>query len=148
MTTVIPAARAVSYPESMVNPNGPPVPANIRRDARTVAAMVRISCIGQHGRGRGALCAPCATLLAYADDRLVKCPFGEEKTTCRECSIHCYRPAERTAMTNVMRYAGPRMLWRHPILAIRHLWIERQGAPPWPPRAKRGSRHQPDAHRA
>ena len=24
-------------------------------------------------------------------------------------------------MKQVMRYAGPRMLWRHPILAIRHL---------------------------
>jgi hypothetical protein len=40
-------------------------------------------------------------------------------------------------MKDVMRYAGPRMLWRHPLLAIRHLWIERQGAPPWPPRRRR-----------
>jgi hypothetical protein len=112
------------------------VPLNIRRDAKTVAAMVRISCAGNHG-SRGQLCAPCAALLDYADDRLVRCPFGEEKTTCRDCPIHCYRPAERTAMKDVMRYAGPRMLWRHPILAMRHLWIERQGAPPWPPLARR-----------
>lgn len=120
-----------------------PVPGNIRRDAKTVSAMVRIYCAGRHGSRRGAVCEPCAVLLAYADERLVKCPFGEEKTTCRDCPIHCYRPAERTAMKDVMRYAGPRMLWRHPLLAIRHLWIERQGAPPWPPRRRRKAARPP-----
>jgi len=40
-------------------------------------------------------------------------------------------------MKNVMRYAGPRMLVRHPALALRHLWMERKGPPPWPPGAKR-----------
>jgi hypothetical protein len=121
----------------MAAPNVRPVPRNIRRDAKTVAAMVRIYCAGTHGSAAGLLCQPCAALLEYADDRLAKCPFGEEKTTCRDCRIHCYRPSERTAMKDVMRYAGPRMLWRHPLLAIRHLWIERLGAPPWPPLAKR-----------
>lgn len=123
----------------MAGPNAPPVPGNIRRDAKTVAAMVRIYCAGTHGRVAGVPCEACAALLAYADDRLAKCPFGEEKTTCRDCPIHCYRPRDRTAMKDVMRYAGPRMLWRHPILAVRHLWLERQGAPPWPPFAKRRS---------
>lgn len=113
------------------------LPPNIERDMQTVAAMVRIYCAGKHGAARGALCDACSALLGYADDRLAKCPFGEEKTTCRDCPIHCYRPVERTAMKDVMRYAWPRMLWRHPILAIRHLWIERKGAPPWPPPARR-----------
>ncbi len=137
MTAVIRDPGGIAYDRHMAGPRPRPVPGNIRRDAKTVAAMVRIYCAGKHGRGRGALCEPCAALLEYADDRLVKCPFGEEKTTCRDCRIHCYRPAERTAMKDVMRYSGPRMLWRHPLLAIRHLWIERQGAPPWPPLAKR-----------
>jgi hypothetical protein len=26
-------------------------------------------------------------------------------------------------MKTVMRYAGPRMLWRHPILSLRH-WLD------------------------
>jgi len=115
----------------------PPLPPNIVTDAKTVAAMVRIYCRDKHPDRAGTLCAVCADLLAYADDRLAKCPFGDEKTTCRDCPIHCYRPAERTAMKDVMRYAGPRMLWEHPILAIRHLWMERKGAPPWPPVRKR-----------
>lgn len=115
----------------MTAPGARTLPKNIQRDQKTVAAMIRIYCAGKHGRG-GSLCAACAALVDYADDRLARCPFGEEKTTCRDCPIHCYRPAERTTMKEVMRYAGPRMLLRHPLLAIRHLWIERKGAPPWP----------------
>ena len=115
------------------------LPPNIVKDAKTVAAMVRIYCRDKHGSARGALCPACADLLDYADERLEKCPFGDEKTTCRDCPIHCYRPAERTAMKDVMRYAGPRMLWQHPLLAIRHLWMERKGAPPWPPPKKRAA---------
>jgi hypothetical protein len=112
------------------------VPGNIRRDQKTVAAMLRIYCADKHGTRSGVLCDACAPLLDYAHGRLEKCPFGPAKTSCRECPIHCYRPAARTAMRDVMRYAGPRMLLRHPFLALRHLWIERQGPPPWPP-AKR-----------
>lgn len=117
--------------------DGRPVPPNIRRDAATVTAMVRVYCAGRHGTGGTALCGPCDALLAYASARLARCPFGAEKTTCRDCAIHCYRPQERAAMREVMRYAGPRMLLRHPLMAVRHLWIERQGAAPRPPRARR-----------
>ena len=30
----------------------------------------------------------------------------------------------RQRMQEVMRYAGPRMLWHHTVTAIRHLWRE------------------------
>ena len=113
------------------------LPRNIALDEKTVRAMVHIYCRGRHGTRGGALCQACAALMCYADVRLAKCPFGEEKTTCRECPIHCYRAAERTQMKDVMIYAGPRMLLAHPLLAIRHLWLERKGPPPWPPKAKR-----------
>lgn len=102
-----------------------------------MAAMVRIYCADRHGSTGPSLCEACAALLDYGNDRLAKCPFGDEKTTCRDCPVHCYSPPERTAIKDVMRYAGPRMLWHHPLLAIRHLWIERKGAPPWPPPRKR-----------
>ena len=105
------------------------LPRNIVLDARTVRAMVHIYCRDVHGQPRGVLCASCDELARYADLRLSKCPFGAAKTTCRECPIHCYRPAPRAAMKAVMRYAGPRMTWRHPWLALRHLWLDHQGAP-------------------
>ena len=116
-----------------------PLPRNLELDRRTVSAMVHIYCHDRHATDRHALCDKCAALASYAAARLEKCLFGEDKTTCRECPIHCYRPAERRDMKDVMRYAGSRMLVRHPILAIRHLLLERKGPPPWPPRARRTS---------
>jgi hypothetical protein len=99
--------------------------------------MVHLFCRDRHGRPH-ALCRECDTLARYADARLERCPFGSSKTTCRVCPVHCYRPAERAAMKVVMSQAGPKMLYRHPWLALRHLWVERQGPPPWPiPRARR-----------
>lgn len=60
----------------------------------------------------------------YAHARLEHCPFGE-KSTCRLCTVHCYKPEMRQRMQSVMRYAGPRMLlFYHPIAAIRHLMEE------------------------
>ncbi|KAA9001740.1 nitrous oxide-stimulated promoter family protein [Affinibrenneria salicis] len=71
-----------------------------------------------------------ALLLQYAQKRLEKCYFGEQKPACKNCPIHCYQPARRAAIKIIMRWAGPRMLLHHPILAIRHLIDDRRPAPP------------------
>ncbi len=92
----------------------------IAREKRTVQAMVRLYCRRHHGT-RGDLCTECSELLEYASCRLDRCPFGPQKTTCANCPIHCYKPQMRERVKEVMRFAGPRMLLRHPLLAIRHL---------------------------
>jgi Nitrous oxide-stimulated promoter len=92
----------------------------IERERKTVAAMIRLCCREVH-HSRGGLCAECKVLHEYAMQRLDKCPFGEEKTTCAKCPVHCYKPAMREEIRRAMRYAGPRMLYAHPILAIQHL---------------------------
>jgi hypothetical protein len=105
------------------------VPA-ISREKQTVAAMVRLYCAEHHGQHDG-LCVSCRDLLSYSHQRLDRCPYGEEKPACNQCPIHCYQPARREAMREVMRASGPRMLFRHPWLAIVHLWKERtRKAPP------------------
>lgn len=92
----------------------------ISREKRTVEAMIRTTCEGQHGT-RGGLCPECRELLRYALKRLEKCPFQGNKTTCADCPIHCYHPSMREEIRAVMRYAGPRMLIRHPLLAMHHI---------------------------
>ena len=67
------------------------------------------------------MCPICRDLLDYADERLNKCPFGENKGACSACKIHCYKPDMRKQVTEVMRYSGPKMLKKHPLLAIDHL---------------------------
>lgn len=90
------------------------------RESRTIEAMINVYCHGQH-RTRDRLCPECRELLDYARMRLDRCPYQEGKTTCASCPIHCYRPAMREAVRAVMRYAGPRMLVRHPTLSLFHL---------------------------
>jgi hypothetical protein len=102
-------------------------PARIAREKSTIRAMIAIFCRAHHG-GAHALCPECEELLNYAFCRLDRCPFGADKPTCARCPIHCYKPALRERVKAVMRYAGPRMLLRHPILAVRHLLDERKGA--------------------
>lgn len=87
---------------------------------RTIDAMVRIYCSGHHKSEEG-LCRDCAGLLKYAGQRLDKCPFGGKKPTCAKCTIHCYSPSMRLKVTAVMKYAGPRMISKHPILALHHV---------------------------
>lgn len=94
----------------------------IEREQRTVAQMIRIYC--RHKEGNRELCSDCLDLLEYALFRLSKCPFGDSKTSCRKCSVHCYRPDMKERVKMVMRYSGPRMILYHPIAAIRHIISE------------------------
>ena len=91
--------------------------------------MVRMYCRYHHS---AELCDECAALLVYARRRLERCVFGDAKPTCANCVVHCYNAGMRERVRVVMRWAGPRMLLRHPILAIRHLLDGRRPAPELP----------------
>jgi predicted amidophosphoribosyltransferase len=94
-------------------------------ERQTIRAMVQIYCRGNHLRVRGGeLCEDCQALLDYAMARLDRCPNVMKKPPCSKCTVHCYKPSRREQIKAVMRYAGPRMLWRHPIMALRH-WLQR-----------------------
>ena len=92
----------------------------IAREKKTIAVMLSIWCRDRHGT-HGGLCAECAQLLDYARRRLDTCPFQEEKPDCNRCEVHCYAAIQRERVREVMRYAGPRMLLRHPLLSLGHL---------------------------
>ncbi|MHC4132365.1 MAG: nitrous oxide-stimulated promoter family protein [Planctomycetota bacterium] len=96
---------------------------------KTITAMVRIYCNAHHQAGMAKSCLNCTELLNYAQQRLEKCPFTPHKGPCSKCSTHCYKPEYRTRIIEVMRYSGPRMLTRHPILAFYHLLSSRHKNP-------------------
>lgn len=100
----------------------------IEREGRTLQAMFRLYCRKQHGLNNE-LCQECQELQDYALTRLERCPFQEGKTTCVQCPIHCYKVEMRVRIKEVMRFAGPRMLFSHPVLAIRHTWDGRRKEP-------------------
>jgi hypothetical protein len=100
----------------------------LARESHTLSVMIAMYCRDHHGAG-GTLCAECAELDAYAQRRLARCRFGADKPVCSVCPVHCYKADMRSRITEVMRYAGPRMMKRHPVLGVTHLVDRRRGAP-------------------
>lgn len=103
---------------------------SLNTEFKTIQAMVQIYCRDHH-HGQTP-CTQCQDFLQYAFTRLDRCPYGEDKPTCRVCPIHCYKADYKLRSQQIMRYAGPRMLLRHPILALRHLLAERRPIPEKP----------------
>lgn len=117
------------------NPADTPELAERREEeAAMVSEMIALWCQGHHakvpraadapvirvGLRKVALCPECAELLAYALGRIGRCPHMGTKTFCSVCPTHCYRPEMRARIREVMRWAGPRMLFVRPAPAIRH----------------------------
>jgi predicted amidophosphoribosyltransferase len=101
-----------------------------RLELKTIHKMLSIYCHDMHGSTRGKLCPTCRQLLEYAGQRLDKCPYGENKPVCAKCPIHCYKAEQREAIRQVMRYSGPRMLWRSPVLTVRYMYRKKFKNPP------------------
>jgi hypothetical protein len=95
----------------------------LKREWGTLRAMVLCYCHDLHRTPGKELCLDCQALLSYATVRLERCRFGETKPTCAKCPVHCYAANRREQVKTVMRYAGPRMLWRHPVLSLFH-WLD------------------------
>jgi hypothetical protein len=101
-------------------------------EIKTVGIMIDIYCRHQHGAdklGNGKLCNSCQELSSYARQRSLKCPFGEDKPVCGKCRVHCYKPQMKAEIRKVMQFSGPKMIYSHPILAIRHLMATHKAAP-------------------
>ena len=110
----------------------------VRADTRVVAGLAAINCAGRHGGrarsqlesraatlgvyGRRApgLCPECAEHIRYAEQRRAYCP-KDPKPFCAHCDTHCYSASESEWQRQMMRYAGPRSIWRgYAIPALRH----------------------------
>ena len=116
----------------------------IKREQKTIAAMMVIYCRDHHDY-KGSLCESCDKLLDYARRRLESCPFEEQKPACNHCTVHCYSTQMRARVQEVMRYAGPRMMHRHPILSLYHLLDKFRKVPSLPVRKKTGPKSQTDS---
>lgn len=89
----------------------------LSRETLTVERMICRYCADKHQVKN--LCPHCAELLQYAHKRLAHCPYQDKKTVCSKCPTHC-GPRQKEEIKAVMRYAGPRLMWSHPILCLLH----------------------------
>jgi len=91
-------------------------------ESQTVNKMIQIYCQAMHGSKKNQLCSECQELSDYAAERINKCPFKDKKPVCSVCPVHCYKPAMRDRIRQVMGYSGPKMIYKSPVLAIRYLY--------------------------
>ena len=91
----------------------------IQKEKETVSKMIDLYCRKKHHHHN--LFEECQDLKDYALKRLSLCRFGEEKSACSNCTVHCYKPEYRQRIKSVMRYAGPWMLLYHPVYSVKHL---------------------------
>jgi hypothetical protein len=93
-------------------------------EKKTIIAMISIYCESLH-KGK-VLCDECRKLKEYAVQRIDCCIFGPGKPACKKCPVHCFCPKNRDKIIKVMRFSGPSMLYKHPVLAILNLVKEKK----------------------
>lgn len=93
----------------------------IEKEKSMVELMIKLYCKKNHGTKEG-LCKECSELLEYAHKRLTYCKFGEKKTSCSKCPIHCYKRDMKEKIKKVMRFSGPRILIYSPYEFVRHIF--------------------------
>lgn len=99
------------------------VSSKIQGEKLIVRDMITLYCRNVHHSKE--LCDECRALADYAEERSDHCPYMAEKSFCSQCKTHCYKPMMREKIRQVMRYAGPRMIFHHPIAALRHLYYSK-----------------------
>lgn len=112
-----------------MNQDSPKTAKRRAREKKTISQMIAMHCAGNHDANLRTeqafcgdpVCPECAKLDAYAVLRTERCRKMDIKTSCDECSNHCYAPEMRERIRAAMRYSGPRMLTKHPIAAVRHM---------------------------
>jgi hypothetical protein len=82
--------------------------------------MINFYCVSNH-KGEG-ICSECTELLNYAIKRNENCPHGlKNKPVCSVCEIHCYKDSYRERIREVMKFSGPRILFKKPVYGIKYL---------------------------
>lgn len=90
--------------------------------------MIGIYCRGRRHQAAG-ICSECASILNYAYQRIDRCPYTNAmKPACGLCRTNCFSTDMHGRFSEIMRYAGPRMILRHPALTLAHFWDAFRGA--------------------
>ena len=99
----------------------------VKKDLKTLALFIRIYCENKHAdaprrevrmqthdvqaiAGRPInLCMECERLLMHAFMKRTRCPMTP-KPACKHCPDHCYHPAYRAQIREVMKYSGMKLV--------------------------------------
>ncbi len=117
-----------------------PLDRQTKRDLRILAQFIDIYCSEKHSQcdkqpvrigetdvssmvdHPTKLCSKCAKLLAHAFVKRMHCPM-DPKPACKRCPNHCYHPAYRKRMQDVMRYSGLRLIFSGRLSYLLHFFF-------------------------
>ncbi|MGN0099188.1 MAG: nitrous oxide-stimulated promoter family protein [Candidatus Methanomethylophilaceae archaeon] len=92
----------------------------MRFERKVLETMVSMYCKWNHDTV--VICPECRKLTEYAFARLDECPYRKESpSACKGCPTPCYEDDMKDRIRQVMRYSGPRMMFRHPIMTMEHM---------------------------
>ncbi|MGG7179341.1 nitrous oxide-stimulated promoter family protein [Clostridium paraputrificum] len=92
----------------------------INKEKEVVELMINLYCDKKH-KCNSERCEECNELLEYAHKRLSYCKFGDEKSSCSKCPIHCYKKDMKERIKEVMKFSGPRLMIYKPFEFVRHM---------------------------
>lgn len=101
-------------------------------EKKTMLCMIEIYCMNNHKEyhkfynktfGGKNICKECENIYNYASIRTDKCKFIDTKTFCSACSSQCYNKDMKEKIKNIMHFSGKRMLFHHPIIALKHVIV-------------------------
>lgn len=93
----------------------------IEKEKKTIELMINIYCKKKH-KSNNCLCNECEELLQYAHKRLDFCKFGNKKSFCSKCPIHCYKSDMKIKIKEVMKFSGPRLVIYSPVEFFKHIF--------------------------
>lgn len=67
---------------------------------------------------RTPICEACKAMIEDVFRHSERCPHSLYKTFCHECPTPWYSPQKLEAIVPVMHYAGPRLIFSHPLLSF------------------------------
>ena len=91
-----------------------------QQEIDTIRAIVSLHCRKKHDHPPKLLCSECEDLLTYCEQKIQYCPWGDKRGQCVTCKSNCFHPDYIKRIKPMMRWAGPRLIFYHPIKLLRH----------------------------
>lgn len=92
------------------------------KEKSVMFSMIKVFCKSKH-KTKNFLCNECRNVLSYAYEKIEICPYMKNKTFCSSCKTHCYNKDMQEKIKQIMRFSGPKMIFYHPITALKYVFI-------------------------
>lgn len=93
---------------------------NIPKEKNNIKKTFAVYCNNHHNTSGETLCPKCTALLATVMIKMSRCPYGITKPICDRCDRLCFGAKQNRDFLEIMNSSQKSMLFKHPILAIKH----------------------------